>query len=136
MGRSSRRLMPCPLAWLRSLLPLPQHSQSPPREGRSRGLHGGGESQGPGLKVGRGTKTLEFNLSSGAERQSWGNPPTLLSTWGWDRRHHLSDSHVRCFPCIFRTLVCAGLVTQQGHMVCRGDGGDATAAGHVGEHTP
>ena len=61
-----------------------------------------GESQGPGLKVGRGTKTLESILSSGGN-QAWCweaelGHLVLLSMWRWDRRYHLSDRHAHLLP--------------------------------------
>lgn len=139
-GESSRRLMPCPWPGSALSFPYPQHSQSPPREGHSQGLHGGGE---PGTRPQGWQRDQDPRIQPVIWRESGlvlggragSSGPVSACGAGTDGTTSQTDM-LTCFPCIYRTLVCAGLVMQLGRVVWRGDGGDATPSGLGGYQTP
>ena len=102
-GEGSRRLMPCPPAWLSSLPPLhpalPVPSQGRPLPGAP--WRGRARDQASRLAEGPRPSNPACHLEGigpGAGRQSWGCHLVLLSTWHWDRWYHLSDRHAHSLP--------------------------------------
>ena len=102
-GEGSRRLMPCPPAWLSSLPPLPPALPVPSQGRPFPGAPWRGRARDQASRLAEGPRPsnpachLE-GIGPGAGRQSWGCHLVLLSTWCWDRWYHLSDRHAHSLP--------------------------------------